>query len=144
MIEKYFTAGSMSEPEGLTLHTAFVDETTGKPILQYTHMYKEKEVSRDEYIRLLNMLKDPSVPKGLAGGIVNEKGLEKARKMWNEIEEGNKREMLEKAEPRIALAVKKIKKQLELGIISSEDIDSEIGLNNMTEFKDEIKKRLEQ
>ena len=144
MIEKYFTAGSMSESEGLTLHTAFVDETTGKPILEYTHMYKEKEVSRDEYIRLLNMLKDPNVPKGLAGGIVNEKGLEKAHKMWNEIEEGNKREMLEKAEPRIALAVKKIKKQLELGIISSEDIDAEIGLNNMTEFKDEIKKRLEQ
>lgn len=107
-------------------------------------MYKEKEVSKDEYIRLLRMLNDPNVPKGLAGGIVNEKGLEKAHKMWNEIEEGNKREMLEKSEPRIALCVKKIKKQLELGIISTEDIDAEIALNNVTEFKDEIKRRLEQ
>ena len=144
MVEKYFTAGSMSEPEGLTLHTAFVDENNGKYILQYTNMYKEKEISKEEYMELLKKLKDPTVPKGLAGGLVNEVGLAKAHKMWNEIEEGNKREMLEKAESQIALLVRKIKKQLELGIITTDDIDTEIELNKMSEFKDEIKKRLNQ
>ena len=137
---KYFSIGSMSEKEGLTFVRNIYDEEgnllTGRPENQ---MYKGKEISESQYYEYVK-IRNGSDVLGTAGGIINEVGKKALEDHWIEQQEKWK----EVNESRIALVVKKIKKQLELGIISSEDIDTEIMLNNMTEFADEIKKRLEQ
>lgn len=144
MIYKYFTCGSMDEKEGLTVAKSGFDER-GNFLAGYPpeSLYKRKEISEEEYNALLKRLEDPDEPKGSpAGGLLSEKGVA-ALKAWREKEKQlNASFLLAKNEPKIALTVKKIKKQLALGIIEEDDIDTEIELNNMVEFGDEIKRRL--
>lgn len=142
MGKKYFTSGSESEPEGLLIHESLYNN--GEMIIGPSYLYKKKEITRDEYEEYKRRFNDPSQKRGLAGGLINEVGIEKLNKMTNEVKERDLARRIEENETSIALVVKKIKKLLQLEIIEQEDIDTEIGLNNMTEFKDEIKRRLEQ
>lgn len=141
MYYKYFTCGSMSEKEGLTTAKfSYYDDgslAVGVPNPKKL-LYKLREITQEEYDNIERQMKDVSVKKGFAG-IVNEEGWEKY-KSWAE-SELNK--ISEKNESKISLVVRKIKKQLELGIITVDDIDVEIELNNMKEFKNEIKARLQ-
>lgn len=142
MYYRYFSCGSESEKEGLTFFkfSYYDNGMLAAGIEDTKSMYKGKEISKEEYDRLTDLLKDPETKKGFAGGIVNEEGFKKY-KNWVEKEV---QKIQQRNEEKISFVVRKIKKQLELGIIIDEDIDTEIELNNMSQFRDEIKKRLEQ
>lgn len=143
MYYKYFTCGSESEMEGLTLAKfCYYDDGTlaiGSPN-GVKSLYKGKEITEEEYEELSNKLESGNYKKGFAGGLVNEEGLRKIAERFAKEKEDYK--VL--CEPKIALSVKKIRKLLELGIIEQSDIDIEIEQQNMSDFSDEIKKRLNQ
>lgn len=144
MIYKYFTCGSMSEKEGLTLgrNCYYDDGSFGAGLRNWQGiLYKPKEITREEYDNYVRMSVDPSVKKGTVG-IVNDEGYEKYLRYIKNKEEKHKQYLLDKNEPKISLVVKKIKKLLALEIIEESDVDVEISLNNMSEFGDEIKRRL--
>lgn len=144
MIYKYFTCGSMDEKEGLTVAKSGFDER-GNFVAGYDpkSLYKCKEISKEEYDSLLKRLEDPDEPKGSpAGGLLSEKGLAALKKWGEERDRIVNNYLIEQHESQIAFIVRKIKKQLTLGIIEEDDIDTEIKLNNMSEFRDEIKRRL--
>lgn len=134
----YFTSGSRSEPEGLTLHMNEYDNDgkllSGRP----KHLvYKYKEITEEEYNQLVEETESSQI-LGYAGGLLNEKGLEK---LTNEREIAFA-EIRKERDDRINLCAKKIKKELELGIIEESEIDAEIDLNQMSNFREEIKARL--
>lgn len=141
MKTKYFSIGSMSEKEGMTFIINIYDDEsgdllTGKPENQ---MYKKKEITKEEFDEYTALLKNSSV-RGLAGGLLNEEGRKALKEHWkNQYEE-----WLKNNESKIALTVKKIKKQLDLGIIEQTNIDTEIELNGMKEFAEIIKERVAQ
>lgn len=140
MITKYYTCGSESEKEGLTLATAVFDDD-GNLIAGFTKLYKQKEITEEQYNAYKARLDDPNEPKGVpARGLLNEQGIA-ALKAW---EEEQKQAWIAANEEKIALSVKKIKKLLALEIIEQGDVDTEIEQQGMREFKDEIKKCLEQ
>lgn len=142
MFIKYYSMGSMSLKEGLTLgYNTYADDghlIAGVENLEQRFMYEE--ITEEEFLKYKEMLSDPNVPKGMAGGILNEEGVEKYRKHQQSINQKIK----EKQEKRISLVVKKIKKQLELGIIDEEDVDEEIKINDAVDFADEIKKGIQE
>ena len=145
-MNRYFTSGSMSEAEGLTFFVNQYDENgnfVGGVENWEKNIYKPKEITEEEYLQYMEMMKNPKTIFGLVG-IVNEEGQKKMIERIGEFKQSSYDFMLSVKEPQIALTVKKIKKQLELGIITTDDIDTEIELNNMKQFTDEIKKRLEQ
>lgn len=140
MVTKYYSCGSESEKEGLTLATATFDDD-GNLVAGFSKLYKQKEITKDQYDEYQRRLNDPNEPKGIpARGLLNEQGVA-ALKAW---EEEQKRAWIAINEEKIALSVKKIKKLLALEIIEQSDVDTEIEQQGMSEFKDEIKKRLEQ
>ena len=142
MYYRYFTSGSESEKEGLTTvkFSYYDDGQLAVGVENLKSIYKGKEISEEEYNEIQRKLNDPTTKVGFANGILNDEGAEKYRN-WIAKMRGR---ILEMQEPKIALSVKKIKKMLELGIISPEDVDTEIAQQGMNEFKDEIKRRLEQ
>lgn len=140
MITKYYSCGSESEKEGLTLATATFDDD-GNLIAGFSKLYKQKEITKKEYDAYQARLDDPAQPKGVpARGLLNAEGVA-ALKAW---EEKMKQAQIAKNEEKIALSVKKIKKLLQLEVIEQGDVDTEIKQQGMTEFKDEIKRRLNQ
>lgn len=140
MITKYYSCGSESEKEGLTLATATFDEE-GNLVAGFTKLYKQKEITKEQYDDYQRRLDNPNEPKGVpARGLLNEQGVA-ALKAW---EEEMRLESIRRYESKIALSVKKIKKLLALEIIEQSDVDTEIEQQGMTEFKDEIKRRLNQ
>lgn len=85
---KYYSFGSESEKEGLTIGANYEEEASGifigtpkdKP------WYKQKEITREEYDAYAARLADPNEPRGFYG-LVNEKGkaaAEKAIALYNE------------------------------------------------------------
>ena len=142
MITKYYSCGSESEKEGLTLATATFDDD-GNLIAGFSKLYKQKEITKEEYDAYQARLDDPTQPKGVpAHGLLNAEGVA-ALKAWEEQEKQRVyQKEIQQNESKIALTVRKIKKQLELGIITSDDLDTEIELSGMKEFADEIKRRL--
>ena len=140
MITKYYSCGSESEKEGLTLATATFDDD-GNLVAGFTKLYKQKEITKEQYDEYQRRLNDPNEPKGIpARGLLNEQGVA-ALKAW---EEEQKQAWIAINEEKIALSVKKIKKLLALEIIEQSDVDTEIEQQGMSEFKDEIKRRLNQ
>ena len=139
---RYYKQGLPSLKEGMTFTRNVVDKEgnliSGLPNPEKV-LFKCEEITKEEWEEYQKQIADPSVPKGLAGGILNEKGIEDLKKYIEE----RKKELEGEQESKIALVVRKIKKQLELGIIEQDDIDMEIEQQNMSRFKDEIKKRLE-
>lgn len=142
MYYRYFTSGSESEKEGLTTSkfSYYEDGQLAVGVSNLKSLYKGKEITEEEYNKIKDRMNDPNTKFGFANGIINDEGLEKCKKYVKEMKE----RILELNEPKILLSVKKIKKQIELGIIEQSDLDTEIEQQGMTEFKDEIKKRLEQ
>lgn len=85
---KYYSFGSESEKEGLTIGANYEEEASGifigtpkdKP------WYKQKEITKEEYDAYAARLADPNEPRGFYG-LVNEKGkaaAEKAIALYNE------------------------------------------------------------
>lgn len=146
-MKKFYSVGTQSSKEGMTFVTSVFDENnnfvSGHANPEKT-LFKCKEITQEEYNNYMKMLDDPSVPKGLAGGILNSKGLEDLKKFSAEKYKHAWEKKLKQNESKIDLTVRKIKRQLELGIITSEDVDVEIELNNMKDFTNTIKKRLNQ
>lgn len=146
-MKKFYSVGTQSSKEGMTFVTSVFDENnnfiTGYANPEKT-LFKCREITQEEYDGYMRMLDDPSVPKGLAGGILNSNGLEDLKKFSAEKYQHAWEKKLKQNESKIDLTVRKIKKQLELGIITSEDVDVEIELNNMKDFTNTIKKRLNQ
>lgn len=78
---KYYSFGSESEKEGLTIGANYEEETSGifigtpkdKP------WYKQKEITKEEYDAYAARLADPNEPRGFYG-LVNEKGKAAAEK----------------------------------------------------------------
>lgn len=140
---KYFSSGSESEAEGLTVHKELVDDDTGESIIKFVGMYKEKEITEEQYNAYLARFNDPSSLKGMIG-LVNETGYRKAQEMRAKMDADNLALRIQENEAQIALSVKKIRKLLQLEIIEQSDVDVEIEQQGMSQFKDEIKRRLEQ
>lgn len=85
---KYYSFGSESEKEGLTIGANYEEEASGifigtpkdKP------WYKQKEITKEEYDAYAARMNDPNEPRGFYG-LVNEKGkaaAEKAMALYNE------------------------------------------------------------
>jgi len=73
---KYYTLGSRSEKEGLTLMTALVNDE-GEPVAGYDieKMYKPQEITEAEYNSLKEEMRDPQTGRlGIAGGLINDEG----------------------------------------------------------------------
>lgn len=140
MITKYFKEGLKSLKEGMTVFTCIYDDDGNllSGIPEPFRRFKVEEITEEQYNEIKRQIDDPSVEKGLADGLINEKGKADMVKFFQEQKDGWR----ELNEPRIQFVIKKIKKQLELGIIEQDDIDTEIELNNLKEFTEEIKKRL--
>lgn len=141
---KYFTCGSMDEKEGLTVAKVGFDEkgefAAGYPLKA---LYKKKEITKEQYEEYLRRLEDPDEPKGSpAGGLLSEKGVAALAKWREEEQKINRPYLIQQNEQKIAFVTKKIKKLLQLGVLEESDVDDEIFVNNMVEFKDEIKRRL--
>ena len=140
MITKYFTEGLQSLKEGMTVFTCVYDDEgellAGIP--EPFKRFKVKEITEEEYNNYLRQFEDPNIPKGVLGGIINEKGIADLKKFCEEEEAKTLREK----ELQISLSVKKIKKMLTLGIIEESDIDNEITQQGLSKFREEIKKRV--
>lgn len=140
---RYFTCGSRSEKEGLTsVKFSYYDDGELAVGVEnpFDSLYKLKEITEEEYNNIQKEINDPNSKIGFAGGLVDDTGWKKYRD-W--LKRTGEKRVLEN-EPKIALTVKKIKKQLDLGIIEQADIDTEIELNGMKEFAEIIKERVAQ
>ena len=85
---KYYSFGSESEKEGLTIGANYEEETSGIfiGVPKDNPWYKQKEITREEYDAYAARLADPNEPRGFYG-LVNEKGkaaAEKAIALYNE------------------------------------------------------------
>lgn len=146
MIIKYYTCGSESEPEGLTLAVNHYDDS-GNFIAgteNIKSLYKVKEITKEEYDAYIERFKREEEFGFPASGLLNEKGKAALKKALEEERITLNNMKIARNEPKIALSVKKIKKLLQLEIIEQADVDTEIEQQGMTDFKDEIKRRLNQ
>lgn len=85
---KYYSFGSESEKEGLTIGANYEEEASGVFIgtPKDKPWYKQKEITKEEYDAYAARLADPNEPRGFYG-LVNEKGkaaAEKAIALYNE------------------------------------------------------------
>lgn len=116
---KYYTLGSRSEKEGLTLMTAVFNKD-GEPVANYPldKMYKLQEITEKEYNVLYEELKNPSIGRlGIAGGLINEEGLKEIEEMNIAILAASKAD----SEARAVKFFQRAKKMEELGISTLED-----------------------
>lgn len=75
---EFYTLGSKSELEGLTLMVREVNQETGEPTIQLGSpdtWYKAKKISEEEYSELKKQIDNPTIPKGIAGGLIDDEGL---------------------------------------------------------------------
>ena len=77
MIKEYYTLGSRSEKEGLTLMTRILHED-GSPCIQYgspEEWYKPQQITKEEYEQLSLEMRDPPMGSlGIAGGLLDQQG----------------------------------------------------------------------
>jgi len=115
---KYYTLGSRSEKEGLTLMTALY--LNGEPAISYPmdDMYKVAEITEEDYAVLTEEFKNPPMGRlGIAGGLINEDGLAEIEALNTSILEAQDAMNLEKA----TMLYAKFKKLEELEISTIQD-----------------------
>lgn len=140
VVSTYYKTGDESSARGLVAGI-FTYENEIKKFPSYL-----VEISEEEYNSILARMNNPNELHGIEG-VVNQEGYVKYQEILREEEEKSReaRERIERAiEEKIALSVKKIRKLLALEIIDPEDIDTEIEQQNMSQYRDEIRKRLGQ
>lgn len=73
MVTKYFTCGSRDTIEGLTLAKSVYDDE-GNLIMGFPSLYKQVEITEEEYIALQAEMR-AATKLGVAGGLLSETGL---------------------------------------------------------------------
>lgn len=124
---KYYTLGSRSEKEGLTLMTALFTED-GKPLIGYDieKMYKVSEITEEEYKSLKAEMINPEMGRlGIAGGLLDERGLAAVQALDNTLISGVNKMNFEKT----SMLYAKFMKLEEMGISTVKD---ELELINLT------------
>lgn len=118
-VTKYYTLGSRSEKEGLTVMTALFDED-GKPLIAYPFesLYKLKEITEDEYLAIRKEMLSPAIGRlGIAGGLIDKDGLAEIVAMEDQII----KDVDEMNQKKADIFFKRAMKMEELGISTVED-----------------------
>lgn len=129
MPNKYFKLGDPNTPQGLKLYTKDSDSEIQNGI------HGEIEITKEEYEYLRQKFSDPLTPKSESGGFLTP---EAAQKLYEE-EDEDIRLYEEEQERRASFFARKFAKEMELGIISKEDIPFYISINL---FSSELRKRI--
>ena len=121
-INRYFSLGSESEPEGLTLIVNSYDQNgnfiAGIPNVE--GLYKVKEITESEYVNYIKRSK--SAENRGYFGVVNATGKE----IFDREVQGVKNKLKKKKDKEQALIAKRLARQLEAGLIDKEDLDTAI------------------
>ncbi len=129
MPTKYFKLGDPNSSQGLKLYTKDSDS-----IIQ-SGRHGEIEITKEEYEYLQQRFSDPLTPRTESGAFLS---LEAAQKVYEE-EDEDIRLYEEEQERRASFFARKFAKEMELGIITKEDIPFYISINL---FSSELRKRI--
>ena len=130
---EYYKLGDPDSPQGVKFYTKDSEATVNYGI------HGEVRITEEEYNALVERFSDPLSPRTESGAYLSPEG---AQKLYDE-EDEDIRLYKERRDRQAAYFARRIKKELELGIIIEEDIPLHITLNDTSlSLREEILNKL--
>ena len=131
---EYYKVGDPNTPAGLRLYIKNSKEEVR------TGVHGEEKISREEFLELTRRFSDPLTPRTETGAFLTP---EAAQKMWDD-EEEEERRLQEEMDGRADFFARKMRKEMELGIIQEKDVSFYISINRFSsELREKIIQKLQ-